>query len=78
MNQSNQPNNKKRIPREDYAIHTGQEADALKEMPMRAASDGKYGEHWHEVEQVTACVFEVPGLSHSVRLQLTSDEHAPV
>ncbi len=60
----------KRKPHDEYAVHTGQEADAL----MRAASDGKHGEHWHEVEQMAACVFEVPGLSHSVRLQLTSDE----
>lgn len=62
--------NKKHKSREEYPVHTGQEADAL----MRAASDGKQGDYWHDVEQVAACVFEVPGLSHSVRLQLTSDE----
>lgn len=56
--------------RPDYPIQTGQEADAI----MRAASDGKQGEHWRDVEQVAAHIFEVPGLSHSVRLRLTGDE----
>ena len=53
-----------------YPIQTGQEADAI----MRAASDGKAGENWRENEEYAACLFEVPGLAHSVRLRLTSDE----
>ena len=70
MSQSKQNDNKKSKSREEYSVHTGQETDAI----MRAASDGKQGEHWHDVEQVPACLFEMPGLSHSVRLQLTADE----
>ena len=56
--------------REEYAVHTGQETDAI----MRAASDGKRGGHWREVEQIEAWVFEMPGLSHYVRLQLTAND----
>ena len=53
-----------------YDIQTSEEADTI----MRAASDGQSGAFWDSSETSLSCVFNVPGLSHYVRLELTADE----
>jgi hypothetical protein len=41
---------------------------------MRAASDGRTGVHWREDDQDAVCIFEMPALSHYVRLELTAND----
>ena len=68
--ENEKPKNKKRKPREEFPVHTGQETDVI----MRAAAHGQTGAHWSNDIQGDAYVFGMPALSHFVRLELTAKD----
>lgn len=55
---------------ESYMIQTSQEVDAL----MRAACDGRTGQHWETDEEASTRSHAVPGAPHHVQLALSEDE----
>lgn len=57
---------------QDYVIQTSQEVDAL----MRAASDGRMGDHWVTDENSATRSHAVPGAPHHVQIALSEDERA--
>ncbi len=57
---------------ENYMIQTSQEVDAL----MRAACDGRTGQHWETDEEASTRSHAVPGAPHHVQLALSDDERA--
>jgi len=57
---------------EDYMIQTSQEVDAL----MRAACDGRTGQHWKSDPDASTTSHAVPGAPHHVQLSLSDDERA--
>jgi hypothetical protein len=57
---------------EDYMIQTSQEVDAL----MRAACDGRTGQHWETDEEASTRSHAVPGAPHHVQLALSDGERA--
>ncbi len=56
----------------EYVIQTSQEVDAL----MRAASDGRQGNHWVTDLNAATRSHMVPGAPHHVQLALSEDERA--
>jgi len=57
---------------DDFYLQTSQEVDAI----MRAASDGRTGDHWHTDEQSLVRAHQIPGARHRVQLELSSSEIA--
>lgn len=70
MSKADQEPSKKRQPREEYPVQTGQESKAM----LQALADGKSGRNWQTIIGASVRVHQTQGARHRVQLALTEDE----